>query len=346
MSFFDPQNPGIGGLDELTDSETLVVQQIAGLGDPNADRILFWDNSAGAYAFLEVGSGLSITGTTITASGSAASWGSITGTLSAQTDLQTALNAKQATITFGTGVQTALGVNIGSAGAPVLFNGALGTPSSGTLTNATGLPISGLVASTVTAIGVGSIELGHASDTTLSRVSAGVVAIEGVNILTTATGLPLAGGTMTGAITLGENSTIALDPAGSADGKYTGITVTGVAGYAQTYGDLVYLSSVDSRWELADADAASTADRMLAMVVVAGGSDGASCTLLLKGIIRADAKFPTLTIGSPVYVGETAGSIQVDIPTGADNVIRRVGFALTADEIYFNPSMDSQTTVA
>ena len=47
-------------------------------------------------------------------------------------------------ITFGTGVQTALGVNIGSAGAPVLFNGALGTPSSGTLTNATGLPQSGV----------------------------------------------------------------------------------------------------------------------------------------------------------------------------------------------------------
>lgn len=43
---------------------------------------------------------------------------------------------------LGTGVATALGVNIGSAGAPVLFNGALGTPSSGTLTNATGLPLS------------------------------------------------------------------------------------------------------------------------------------------------------------------------------------------------------------
>lgn len=246
----------------------------------------------------------------------------------------------------GTGVLAALAINIGSAGAPVLFNGAGGTPSSLTLTNATGLPMSGLVASTTTAIGVGSINLGHASDTTLSRVSAGVVAIEGVNILTTATGLALAGGTMTGAITLGENATIALDPAGSADGKYTGITVTGVAGYAQSYGDLVYLASADSRWELADADAATTADRMLAMVVVAGGSDGASCTLLLQGIIRADAKFPALTIGSPVYVGETAGEIQVAIPTGADNVIRRVGFALTADEIYFNPSMDSQTTVA
>lgn len=43
---------------------------------------------------------------------------------------------------FGTGIATALAVNTGSAGAPVLFNGALGTPSSGTLSSATGLPIS------------------------------------------------------------------------------------------------------------------------------------------------------------------------------------------------------------
>ena len=48
----------------------------------------------------------------------------------------------QSPITFGTNVQTALGVNIGSAGAPVLFNGAGGTPTSLTLTNATGLPVS------------------------------------------------------------------------------------------------------------------------------------------------------------------------------------------------------------
>lgn len=47
-----------------------------------------------------------------------------------------------ATITTGTGVVTALGVNTGSAGAFVVNGGALGTPTSGTLTNCTGLPIS------------------------------------------------------------------------------------------------------------------------------------------------------------------------------------------------------------
>jgi len=42
------------------------------------------------------------------------------------------------TITTGTGVVTALGVNTGSAGAFVVNGGALGTPSSGTVTNLTG----------------------------------------------------------------------------------------------------------------------------------------------------------------------------------------------------------------
>lgn len=43
---------------------------------------------------------------------------------------------------LGSGVATALGVGIGSAGAPVLLNGVGGTPSSLTLTHATGLAIS------------------------------------------------------------------------------------------------------------------------------------------------------------------------------------------------------------
>jgi len=50
---------------------------------------------------------------------------------------------------LGTGVATALGVNIGSAGAFVTFNGALGTPSSGVATNLTGTA-AGLTAGTVT----------------------------------------------------------------------------------------------------------------------------------------------------------------------------------------------------
>ena len=67
---------------------------------------------------------------------------------------------------------------------PTLTTPALGTPSSATLTNATGLPVSGIVDSTSEALGVGSIELGHASDTTIARSGAGVVTIEGVEVTT------------------------------------------------------------------------------------------------------------------------------------------------------------------
>lgn len=90
---------------------------------------------------------------------------------------------------------------------PQLTTPVLGTPSSGTLTNCTGLPVSGITASTSTALGVGSVELGHASDTTLSRSAAGKLAVEGVDVvltggalgtpssgtLTNCTGLPVSG---------------------------------------------------------------------------------------------------------------------------------------------------------
>jgi len=69
-----------------------------------------------------------------------------------------------------------------------------------TLTHSTGLLTSNVPISlgTSNAFTCGSIELGAASDTTFTRISAGVVAIEGNNILTANTGLPVAGGTMTG----------------------------------------------------------------------------------------------------------------------------------------------------
>lgn len=50
------------------------VQGIASLADPNADRFLFWDDSAGAYGFLAPGTGFSISGTTLGVSGVETIW--------------------------------------------------------------------------------------------------------------------------------------------------------------------------------------------------------------------------------------------------------------------------------
>lgn len=161
--------------------------------------------------------------------------------------------------------------------------------------------------------------------------------------------LALAGGTMTGNITLAENAAVALDPAGSADGKYTGLTITGTAGATLAFGDLIYLDPTDSRWELADANSAAAADGdsrgTLGICVLAAASDGSATNILLHGVVRADTAFPALTINAPVYVSETAGDIVVAQPTTTDAVIRVVGVALTADEIYFNPSPDYITHI-
>lgn len=253
-------------------------------------------------------------------------------------DIQTQLNAKQASITFGTGILTALGINVGSAGAPVLFNGALGTPSSGVATNLTGTA-SGLTAGNVT---TNANLTGHITSTgnaavlgsfTLAQLN---TAVSDANIARTD-----AGNTLVGTQLLSEGASIGLDPAASADGTYSGLTITATSGYSQAFGDLVYLDPTDSRWEAVDANAASGADGdargILGMVVVAG-TDGNACTILLNGVIRADANFPTFTVNAPIYASETAGDVTNTQPTTTDVVIRTLGFGLDGNTMYFNPS--------
>ncbi len=195
-----------------------------------------------------------------------------------------------------------------------------------------------------------------ATDTVITRASAGVVAIGGANILvsggalgtpssgvlTNATGLP-ASALVSGIVA--ENVAIDLDGFTlTADGKYKGLTTVGTAGTTLAFGDLCYLAVADSRWELTDADAAATAGGVpLGMCVLAAAGDGSATKMLLVGVIRADAKFPALTVGASVYVSTSPGEIQVAQPSGTDDVIRIVGEALTADSIMFQPSRDWMT---
>ena len=130
---------------------------------------------------------------------------------------------------------------------------------------------------------------------------------------------------------------------GGADGTYYGITQTGTAGATLAFGNLCYFQASDSRWEKADANVSAGYDKKLGLCVQVAASDGDPTTVLLIGNVRADAVFPTMTIGSPLYMSETAGEIVVAQPTTTDACIRVVGFANTADELYFDPSGDYVT---
>jgi hypothetical protein len=132
-----------------------------------------WVQFAGVGSYT-AGTGLTLTGTqfsitntavTAGAYGSATQVGTFTVNAQGQLTLagNTTVTPAVGSITgLGTGVATALGVNVGTAGSFVVNDGVLGTPSSGTLTNATGLPVStgisglGTGVATALAVNVGS----------------------------------------------------------------------------------------------------------------------------------------------------------------------------------------------
>lgn len=170
------------------------------------------------------------------------------------------------------------------------INGALGTPSSGTLTNTTGLPITGLVSSTSSALGVGSVELGHASDTTISRVSAGKIAVEGDNVMTLASV-----DTVTGAKTYATGKLLATKPV------FSGTDPTG-ATYAPASGAQTVALDVSAN----------------NMHIVSGNNSGTAITFTITGA----------TNNQPFIVSILQGSGTVSTISGWFATVRWAGGAV------------------
>ena len=164
-----------------------------------------------------------------------------------------------------------------------------------------------------------------------------------VNGSTDYTFLTSTGGTMTGELTL-KGGLIAWISGGLANGYYSGLGEKGTAGAALAVGDLCYFSTADSRWELADASTEATCKQKLGICVKAAAGDGSTTALLRWGNVRADAAFPTLTVGYPVFVSITAGDItSTGPPSATGEIMRRVGTANTANELALEISNDYYT---
>lgn len=134
---------------------------------------------------------------------------------------------------------------------------------------------------------------------------------------------------------------LALDATPASDHTANGPqTSTLNAGYGSAIMDLVYLNS-NGKWLEADADATATSINLLGMALEAK-TDGQAMNVALAGSFVRDDTF-NWTIGVPLYISGTLGAITATKPTGSGDVVRTVGYAVTADVIFFNPSSDYVT---
>lgn len=130
--------------------------------------------------------------------------------------------AAPSTVTTGTGVVTALGVNVGTAGAFVVNGGALGTPSSGTLTNCTGIPAAGITGTLPAANGGTGVANGASCSLTLPNAATtittgGTIALGGFTLTVPATGTTALLGT-TNVFSIVQNITFSIAAATQSDG--------------------------------------------------------------------------------------------------------------------------------
>ncbi len=111
-------------------------------------------------------------------------------------------------------------------------------------------------------------------------------------------------------------------------------------GYSSSaIGDLVYLDS-SSTWQKCDANTLALYSGILGIALEVKASANALLVALPGSFIYSTTGFPTWTIGSPIYMSETAGAMTHTQPTTTDAAIRVMGWGIHADKMYFFPSPD------
>ena len=186
---------------------------------------------------------------------------------------------------------------------------------------------------------------GNAGTVTGLTLAGGSLTLDGADALTLRTTnatdvtLPTTGtlATLAGVEVL-SNKTLLIDGTPTDDHTATGGNQTNTfqSGAAVTVMDLVYMGS-GGKWLLTDADAEATASGMLAISLESKNNTEAMNVALPGCFVRDDTW--NWTPGETLYIDTaTAGQIVNVAPSGVDDVVRVIGYAVTADVIYFNPS--------
>ena len=126
------------------------------------------------------------------------------------------------------------------------------------------------------------------------------------------------------------------DPA--SDHSYKGFKRSMLCGgVTMNFGDVGYIAT-NGKIELADADSiASTGSLVMALATVTSNNPA---DFLILGVVRDDTW--NWTIGSPIYLstsGTTGNILTQTLPSGTEDVVQIVGFALSADVMMFNPNL-------
>lgn len=124
----------------------------------------------------------------------------------------------------------------------------------------------------------------------------------------------------------------------TSDTTASGLIVTAtVDTNAEGIGAPLYMAA-DGHLDTANATSSATSP-CVALAVDAGTGSGKR--ILLHGVLRVDAWNWTVGPGSSglIYVSTTTGTLTQSQPSGTDEVIQPVGWALSDDCIYFAPSI-------
>ena len=241
-------------------------------------------------------------------------------------------------------------------------------------TSGTAATVTGAAQSNITSLGtlttltvdnviVNGTTIGHTSDTDLLTLTSANLAVAGdievsgsVEVATIdytdgdlAITIADGGGvTFAQSATLADDATITLqdegqiifaddDPSTEDTGVGIVMKLTALTGLA--IGELVH---IDANGKIDQAHADATADMPAIGISLEANSSGsdADVKVLLKGVYKDSDQF-NFTPGQAVYVDHgTEGNFQQTPSTTDGHFIQRVGIALTADSIYFDPSFD------